>query len=35
MIVHHCDLITRGRVEPLVILACNDSSIKMIADNGR
>ena len=30
MIVHHND-----NGEALVILACNDSSIKVIADNGR
>jgi|FrelakmetLWP11LW_1041352.scaffolds.fasta_scaffold281461_1 hypothetical protein len=35
MIVHYSDLITRGHIEPLVILACNDSSVKVIADNGR
>ena len=32
MIVHHCDLSKRGSVEPYVILACNDSSIKVIND---
>ena len=35
MIVHHSDLSGTGQVEPYVILACNDSSIKVIDDSGR
>lgn len=34
MIVHFADLGQTGQVEPLVILACNDSSVKVIGDNG-
>ena len=35
MIVHHGDLAQIGQVEPYVILACNDSTLKVIGDNGR
>ena len=36
MIVHFCDLTRRsGETVPLVLLACQDSTIKVIADNGR
>jgi len=34
MIVHHCDLSRSGNVEPFVLLACNDSSIKVVDDAG-
>ena len=34
MIVHHGDLTGSGVVEPYVILACNDCSIKVIDDQG-
>ena len=34
MIVHHGDLANEGRIEPIVIIACNDCSIKVINDSG-
>ncbi len=35
MIVHHGDLRGNGNVEPFVILACNDCTIKVIDDSGQ
>jgi len=36
MLVYHGDLANqRGGVQAFVFLACNDSSVKVIADNGR
>jgi len=35
MIVHYGDLAQTGQVDPYVILACNDATVKVIADNGR
>lgn len=34
MIVHHGDLRGNGMIEPFVILACNDCTIKVIDDTG-
>ena len=35
MIVEFSDLVNAGRVDPYVLLACNDSTVKVIADNGQ
>ncbi len=35
MIVHHGDLKGNGNIEPFVILACNDCTIKVIDDSGQ
>ena len=34
MIVHFTDLARSGRIDPYVLLACNDSTVKVISDNG-